>query len=233
MPIRTNAAQSVAAQNTVKMTPERKAFWHSPYTNADAKVVQQKKSLPNIEAAKTYIGNAILTKKEGELQKMGVTRYRYDDQDCLARFNRSGFTDADVKQAKKSFDFLKGASTNEVKSYLGLKLRNVEVGYKGGMEMLKEHGITESKYDSHDLMAAFKSSGMGDRQVREAKAKYDFLKGSSTTEVKEYLGLKVLNAQDGYGFAKDFLKQVGGGGGWGAKSAPTDAPRRGWGPDAG
>lgn len=227
MPIRTNAAQSVAQNNTVKLTPERRAFWHSPYTNADAKVVQQKKGLPNIEAGKTFIGNAILTKNEGVLEQMGVTRARYDDQDCLTRFNRSGFTDADVKQAKKSFDFLKGASTQEVKAYLGLKLRNLEVGYKGGMEMLQEHGITESKYDKHDLAAAFAKSGMGDRQIREAKSQYDFLKKSSTQEVKEYLGLKVINAKDGYGWAKDFLKSVGGTGGWGAGAKKTTGA--GWG----
>ena len=108
-----------------------------------------------------------------------------------------------------------GATTNEVKGYLGLKLRNVEAGYRGGLEMLDAHGITESKYDAHEQMDAFKSSGMGDRQVRDAKAKYDFLSGSTNTEIKQYLGLKVLNAKDGYAFAKDFLKDVGGARGWG------------------
>lgn len=221
MPHRIIAAQSAAPKST-SMTPERKAFWHSPYTNADAKVVQDKKGLKTLDAAKEFIGQAVLNKKEGELGKMGVTRYRFDDHDCLTAFKRSGFTDADVKQAKKSFDFLKGASTAEVQGYLGLKLRNAEVGYKGGLEMLGEHGITESKYDAHDQLAAFKSSGMGDRHVRDAKAKFDFLKDSSTAEVKQYLGLKVLNAKDDYGFAKDFLKQIGagtaGGGGWKPKA---------------
>lgn len=218
---RITAAQAPAAQRTSNLSTERKAFWHSPYTSADAKVVQDKKGLKSLDAAKEFIGSAILTKKEGELQKMGVTRYRFDDQDCMSRFKRSGFTDSDVRQAKKSFDFLKGASTAEVQGYLGLKLRNLEVGYKGGMEMLAEHGITESKYDAHEQLDAFKSSGMGDRHVRDAKAKFDFLKGSSTAEVKQYLGLKVLNSKDGYGFATDFLKQIGAGptgsGGWKAR----------------
>lgn len=215
MPARTTAAQTVTPRSTTAMSNERKAFWHSPYTNADAQVVKQKKNLPTLDAAKEFIGTAILTKKEGDLQKLGVTRYRFDDQDCLTRFARSGFTDSDVRQAKKSFDFLKGASTSEVKGYLGLKLRNMEVGYKGGLEMLAEHGITESKYDPHEQMDAFKASGMGDRQVRDAKAKYDFLAGSSPTEIKQYLGLKVLNAKDGSDFAKDFLKNVGASKGWG------------------
>ncbi len=214
MPARTTAAQSVTPRATTSMSNERKAFWHSPYTNADAQVVKQKKNLPSLDAAKEFIGSAIINKKEGDLQKIGVTRYRYDDQDCLTRFARSGFTDSDVRQAKKSFDFLKGASTNEVKGYLGLKLRNAEVGYKGGIEMLNQNGITESKYDNHEQMDAFKSSGMGDRQVRDAKAKYDFLSGSTNTEIKQYLGLKVLNAKDGSDFAKDFLKNIGAAKGW-------------------
>ncbi|MBL8936034.1 MAG: hypothetical protein JNM69_15865 [Archangium sp.] len=215
MPARTTAAQTVTPRATTSMSNERKAFWHSPYTNADAQVVKQKKNLPSLDAAKEFIGSAIINKKEADLQKIGVTRYRFDDQDCLTRFARSGFTDSDVKQAKKSFDFLKGASTTEVKGYLGLKLRNAEVGYKGGLEMLQQNGITESKYDNHELMDAFKSSGMGDRQVRDAKAKYDFLAGSSPTEIKQYLGLKVLNAKDGSDFAKDFLKNIGASKGWG------------------
>lgn len=215
MPARTTAAQNVTPRAATTMSPERKAFWHSPYTNADAQVVKQKKNLPTLDAAKAYIGTAILTKKEGELQRLGVTRYRYDDQDCLTRFARSGFTDSDVKQAKKAFDFLKGASTSEVKGYLGLKLRNLESGYKGGMEMLAEAGITESKYDNHEQLDAFKSSGMSDRHVRDAKAKYDFLQGSKDTEIKQYLGLKVLNAADGSDFAKDFLKNIGASKGWG------------------
>lgn len=214
---RTSHVQSVSPQTTRAMTPERKAFWHSPYTSEDAKVIQQKKGLPNLDAAKSYIGTAILTKKEGELQALGVTRYRFDDHDALARYNRSGFTDSDVKQAKKEFDFLKGASNTEVKAYLGLKLRNVEVGYKGGLEMLEQHGITESKYDQHEQLDAFKGSGMGDRQVRAAKEKYDFLRGSSNADVKAYLGLKVLNAKDGHDFAKDMLKQIGGSQGWGPR----------------
>lgn len=218
MPNRIAATQAPTTQRTSNLSTERKAFWHSPYTNADAKVVQDKKGLKSLDAAKEYIGSAILTKKEGELQKMGVTRYLFDDQDCMSRFKRSGFTDSDVKMAQKSFDFLKGASKADVQGYLGLKLRNAESGYKGGMEMLAQYGITESKYDRHEQLDAFKSSGMGDRHVRDAKAKFDFLQGSSNAEVKEYLGLKVLNAKDGYGFAKDFLKQIGagesGGGGW-------------------
>jgi len=198
------------------MSNERKAFWHSPYTNADAQVVKQKKGLPTLDAAKEFIGAAVLNKKEADLGKLGVTRANYDDQDCLTRFKRSGFTESDVKQARKSFAFLKGASDNQVKGYLGLKLRNVEAGYKGGVEMLAQAGITESKYDAHEQLDAFKGSGMGARHVADAKAKYDFLSGSSEKEIKQYLGLKVLNAKDGYGFAKDFLKNIGATKGWGA-----------------
>jgi len=215
MPLRTTAAQAVAPRTTKPMSNERKAFWHSPYTNADAQVVKTKKNLPTLDAAKEFIGASILNKKEADLQKLGVTRYRFDDHDCMSRFQRSGFTDSDVKQAKKSFPFLKGSSDNDVKGYLGLKLRNVELGYKGGMEMLAEAGITESKYDSHEQLDAFKGSGMGARHVAAAKEKYEFLADSSDKEIKEYLGLKVLNAKDGYGFAKDMLKDIGATKGWG------------------
>ncbi len=217
MPNRTTAAQSVTPRTASStMSKERKAFWHSPYTNADAQVVKQKKGLPSLDAAKEFIGKAVLSKKEGELTKLGVTRARYDDQDCLAKFSRSGFTDSDVRQARKAFDFLKGASDSEVKGYLGLKLRNAEVGYKDGLKMLEEHGITESKYDAHEQLDAFKGSGMGERHVRAAKQQFDFLAGSTDKEIKQYLGLKVLNATDGYGFAKDFLKQIGATKGWGS-----------------
>ena len=64
-------------------------------------------------------------------------------------------------------------------------------------------------------MDAFKTSGMGARHVAAAKAKYDFLAGSSEKEIKQYLGLKVLNAKDGSDFAKDFLKNIGATRGWG------------------
>lgn len=217
MPARSVATQAVTSRPAAKpMSAERKAFWHSPYTNADAQVVKQKKGLPTLDAAKEFIGSAVINKKEGDLARLGVTRYRFDDHDCLTRFQRSGFTDSDVKQAKKSFSFLKGASDADVKGYLGLKLRNQEVGYKDGMKMLAEHGITESKYDAHEQLDAFKASGMGARHVAAAKAQFGFLSGSSEKDIKQYLGLKVLNANDGYGFAKDFLKQIGATKGWGS-----------------
>ncbi len=215
MPARTTAAQATTPAPSRTLSNERKAFWHSPYTNADAQAVKTRKGLPTLDAAKDFIGAAILGKKEGQLQALGVTRYRFDDHDCLARFERSGFTESDVKQAKKAFPFLKGASTNDVKGYLGLKLRNQEVGYPDGLKMLTEHGITESKYDAHEQLDAFKAGGLSARHVSAAKAQYDFLSGSSDTEVKQYLGLKVLNAKDGYDFAKDFLKAIGATKGWG------------------
>ena len=83
------------------------------------------------------------------------------------------------------------------------------VGYLGGMELLAEHGITESKYDDHDQFDAFKRARFTDAQVKLAVQKFDFLQGIPARQVKEYLGLKVLNAKDGYDFAIDFLKQIG------------------------
>jgi hypothetical protein len=217
MPVKPASVQSVSSRSAAPaMSKERKAFWQSPFTNEDAKVVKTKMKLPSLDAAKEVIGKAVLEKNEGSLQGMGVSRHLFDDQDCVSRFKRSSFSSADVAQAKKSFDFLKGASTAQVQSYLGLKLRNAESGYKGGMEMMAAHGITESKYDSHDQMAAFKTSGMTDRHVREAKAKFDFLANSPVAEIKQYLGLKVLNAKDGYAPAKAMLKDVGFSKGWGS-----------------
>ncbi len=208
------AVQASRLERTLSGQPQRsearKTFWHSPYTNADAGVVKKELKLPTLDAAKEHIGNAILTGKEGEQQKIGVSRWLLDDQDCISRFQRSQFTDADVKQAKKSFSFLKDATTTEVKAYLGLKLRNAEsYGFKDGVEMLKQHGITESKYDDHEMMASFKRSGMPDKHVNAARDKFDFLGTSSVKDIKEYLGLKVLAAKDGLDFAKDFLKQIG------------------------
>ena len=45
----------------------RTAFWHSPYTNADARAAQQAFGLPNLDAGKEYIGRAVLTRNEGPL----------------------------------------------------------------------------------------------------------------------------------------------------------------------
>ena len=54
----------------------------------------------------------------------------------MAAFKRSGYSSADVEQAKKKFDFLKGASTQEVKEYMGLKVLNDYTS------MMTEKGIT-------------------------------------------------------------------------------------------
>lgn len=163
----------------------RTAFWHSPYTNADAKAAQKAFGLPNLDAGKEYIGRAVLTRNEGPLGQKGISRARYDNHDCTVAFARSPYTDADAKQALKKMPFLKNLA--EAREYIGLKVVNHTE------EILGEVGVTRSKFDPQDMMAAFKRSGYSAADVEQAKKKFDFLKGASTQEVKQYMGLKVLN----------------------------------------
>jgi hypothetical protein len=163
----------------------RTAFWHSPYTNADAKAAQKAFGLPNLNAAKDLIGRAVITRNEGPLEQKGISRARYDNHDCTVAFSRSPYTDADARQALSKMPFLKNVA--EAKEYIGLKIVNKTE------DILQEVGVTRSKFDSHDMMAAFKRSGYSAADVDQAKKKFDFLKGATTQEVKEYMGLKVLN----------------------------------------
>ncbi|MDP2271806.1 MAG: hypothetical protein Q8N23_24560 [Archangium sp.] len=163
----------------------RTAFWHSPYTNADAKAAKKAFNLPSIDAAKELIGRAVITRNEGPLEQKGISRARYDNHDCTVAFQRSPYSEADAKQALKKLPFLKNLA--EAKEYIGLKVVNKTE------DILTEVGVTRSEFDSHDMLAAFKRSGYSAGDVEQAKKKFDFLKGASTQEVKEYMGLKVLN----------------------------------------
>ena len=163
----------------------RTAFWHSPYTNADAKAAKKAFNLPSIDAAKELIGRAVITRNEGPLEQKGISRARYDNHDCTVAFQRSPYSEADAKQALKKLPFLKNLA--EAREYIGLKVVNKTE------EILTEVGVTRSEFDSHDMLAAFKRSGYSAGDVEQAKKKFDFLKGASTQEVKEYMGLKVLN----------------------------------------
>lgn len=165
----------------------RTAFWHSPYTNADAKAAQKAFGLKTLDAAKEFIGKSILTRKEGELQKMGVTRALHDNHDCMTAFKRSGYTDADAKEAMRRFDFLRGGTLNEAKEYIGLKIRNK---YES---MLSEVGITRMPYDDHEMIPLAKKAGYTEADAKAAIKAFDFLKGSSVREAMGYIGLKVSN----------------------------------------
>lgn len=163
----------------------RTAFWHSPYTNADAKAAQQAFGLKSLDAGKEFIGKAVITRNEAPLQRAGITRARWDNHDCAAAFARSPYSEADAKQALKKLPFLK--NVQDAKEYIGLKIVNKTE------DILGEVGVTRSPFDRHDMMEAFKRSGFTTKDAEQAKKKFDFLKDSPLTEVKEYLGLKVLN----------------------------------------
>lgn len=192
-------AKSAAVQSTKvpgggkpPMSLDRKTFWRSAYTNADAEVVKKTLNLASVDAAKEYIGRAIRQGKESSLPE-GVTRHLFDDQDCITRFNRSGFSAADVAKAKKSFDFLQGKSDTEVKSYLGLKLRNEEAGYPEGMQMLAEVGIRETKSKLSPARVAFWHSPYTNADAKLVKSE---LKLKSLNEAKEYIGNAILNKKE-------------------------------------
>lgn len=163
----------------------RTAFWHSPYTNADAKAAQKAFKLPSLDAAKEFIGKAVITRTEGPLNAQGITRARFDTHDCMVAFQRSPYSDADAKAALKKLPFL--SSVQDAKAYIGLKIVNKTE------DILEEVGVTRSPFDQQDMLAAFKRGGYSAADVAQAKKKFDFLQGASTEDVKAYLGLKVIN----------------------------------------
>lgn len=163
------------------------AFHRSPYTNADAAVVQKNLGLKTLDAAKQFIGKAILTGNELTLKGMAVTRDLWDNHDCMTAFQRSGYTDADAKEAMRRFDFLRGGSLESAKEYIGLKIRNK---YES---MLSEVGITRLPYDDHEMIPLAKKAGYTEADAKAAIKAFDFLKGSSVREAMGYIGLKVAN----------------------------------------
>lgn len=171
--------------STIDSKQARTAFWHSPYTNADAKAAQKAFGLKNLDDAKEFIGRAVITRNEGPLEAKGISRARYDNHDCVVAFKRSPYSEADAKAAVKKLPFLKNVA--EAREYIGLKVVNKNES------ILQEVGITRSEFDSQDMMAGFKRGGYSAADVEQAKKKFDFLKGASTQEVKEYMGLKVIN----------------------------------------
>jgi hypothetical protein len=161
------------------------AFWHSPYTNADAAAAKKAFGLKSIDEAKEFIGKAVITRNEGPLAQAGITRHRFDNHDCKVAFLRSPYTDADAKEAVKKLPFLKNVA--EAKEYIGLKIVNKNEG------ILHEVGISRYQFDSHEQMAAFKRAGYSNADAEKAKKTFDFLKDAPIKEVKEYMGLKVIN----------------------------------------
>jgi hypothetical protein len=165
----------------------RDAFHRSPYTNADAGVVQKKLGLKTLDQAKETIGKAILQGNERTLQGLGVTRHLFDSQDCMTAFQRSGYSTSDAKEAMRQFDFLKGGTLEGAKEYIGLKIRNK---YE---QMLTQVGITRLDYDDHDMIPLAKRAGYTEADAKKAVAAFDFLKGSTLREAMGYIGLKVAN----------------------------------------
>lgn len=172
----------------------RDAFARSPYTNADAEAALKAFSfLSNINDAKEYIGLKVVngpSYEQSVLAPHGITRALFDDHDCLSAFKRSTYSDADVDAAKKAFDFLRGSSKKEVQEYIGLKIVNK---YE---KMLSDVGITPAPYDRQDCLAAFAKSTYSAADVQQAEQTFDFLKGLPAVEVKEYIGLKIVNGYE-------------------------------------
>lgn len=196
-PVSSKKTAAVTAPKTApaEMSAARKAFWKSPYTNADAAAAKKAFKLPSLDAAKEFIGNCIMEKKESVLNAKDISRAKYDQGDCLAAFARSTYSEADAKTALKKMPFL--STLAEAKEYIGLKIVNKTEN------IMAEIGVTPNDYDSQDMMAAFKRSGFTDLDARAAKAKFDFLAKSPLSEVKEYLGLKFLNGDYGMKIMSD------------------------------
>lgn len=172
----------------------RDAFARSPYTNADAEAALKAFGfLSNLNDAKEYIGLKVVNGPAMEAQvlaPLGITRNNFDDHDCYAAFKRSTYSDADVDAARKAFPFLKGSSTKEVQEYIGLKIVNK---YE---KMLSDVGITPANFDRQDCLAAFAKSTYSAADVKKAEQTFDFLKGLPAVEVKEYIGLKIVNGYE-------------------------------------
>lgn len=186
------------------------AFSRSSYSTDDAKAALKAFNfLSNIDDAREYIGLKIKNGAAGEqiLSDVGITPNNFDRHDCLGAFSRSAYSEADVAAAQKAFSFLQGSSAEDVREYIGLKIvNNYEV-------MLADVGIVpgSDKPVHVDLSpagqyAAFRRSGYSDADADAARAAWGFLKGSSDREVKEYIGLKVLNGPE---MEQQFLGSVG------------------------
>ena len=170
------------------------AFSRSSYSLDDAKeALKQFSFLSSVEDAKEYIGLKIVNGPDYEksiLGAAGITPHTWDRHECLAAFDRSTYSEHDVLQARRAFSFLKGSTVGEVKEYIGLKIVN---GYE---KMLSDAGITPHTWDRHELMAAFKTSTYSSSDVKAAKQAFDFLKNAPDNEVREYIGLKIVNGYE-------------------------------------
>ena len=169
------------------------AFAKSTYSQADVDAAKQKfgflRGLPDSQV-KEYIGLKIVNKYEAMLSDVGITRDNFDSHDCLAAFEKSTYSQADVDAARSSFGFLRGNSDAEVKEYIGLKIVNQ---YES---MLGDVGITRHNFDSHDCLAAFAKSTYSQADVDTARQTFGFLRGNTNAEVKEYIGLKIVNGTE-------------------------------------
>lgn len=179
------AAPKMTTRAAIDPEAARTAFWHSPYTNADAAAAKKAFKLKTLDAAKAHIGEAVITRDERALAEQGITRARWDTHDCEVAFARSPYSDADAKKTLKKLPFL--GTLKGARQYIGLKVVN------DTERILEELGVTRSPFDRQDLLAAFKRGGYSAADVTQAKKKFGFLAGSSAEEVKTYLGLKVLN----------------------------------------
>jgi uncharacterized protein YecT (DUF1311 family) len=172
----------------------RDTFKRSGYSEADAaKALASFGFLSDLNDAKEYIGLKIINGPDYErdiLGPIGVTRHDFDSHDCMAAFEKSTYSDADVREAKRSFDFLRGCSNDEVKEYIGLKIVN---GYES---MMADAGITPHSFDRQDCLAAFSKSTYSKADVAKAKEAFSFLSGLPDVEVKEYIGLKIVNGYE-------------------------------------
>ncbi|MBL9039446.1 MAG: hypothetical protein JNG84_13085 [Archangium sp.] len=167
------------------------AFSKSRYSDDDVKQAMKKFPFLTTEAkAKEYIGLKIVNGSESILSAKGISPEAYDRHECIAAFERSQYSSADLKTAMKKLDFLRNGTVEDAKDYIGLKIIN------GTESILREVGVTPSRYDSQDQLAAFDKAGYTAANVRAAKQAFDFLAGSSDQEVKEYIGLKVLNGYE-------------------------------------
>jgi hypothetical protein len=110
-------------------------------------------------------------------------------------FYKSGYSMDDAAQLLESYPAGYLDNIWDAKELIGAKVSSGFVG------VLKDYGITESPFDSHEQIANFERAGYTDYEARQALAQFPFL--HDMQDAREYIGLKVMNG------AEHILEDIG------------------------
>jgi hypothetical protein len=180
-------AQTALGARSSTVDPRHRAFDGSKYTLLDAAAAQKSFGAKDLEGGKRAIGERVLAGRTSELDAAGIRPGDWDSHELKDAFSRSAYTTDDAKAALKAFNFL--SNIDDAREYIGLKIKNGAAGEK----ILSDVGITQNNFDRHDCLAAFSRSAYSEADVSAAKKAFSFLSKSSAEDVRDYIGLKIVN----------------------------------------